>query len=94
MAMSERGNSNATTSFETTSVNNKKKIAGRFTCWNVFDKDSDAARDPGEVEPDFYAAKVGAFGADGGGDAGSEVAGWADVLGELRVDLAELGDFV
>jgi hypothetical protein len=54
----------------------------------------DSARGVGEVEPDFYAAEVGAFGADGGGDVGAELAGGADVLGELRMDLAELGDFV
>src|SRR6266478_2068675 len=55
---------------------------------------SDAAGDVGEVEPDFYAAEVGAFGADGGGDAGAEVARGADVAGELRMDFAELGYFV
>ena len=55
---------------------------------------SNAAGGVGEVEPDFYAAEVGAFGADGGGDAGAEMAGWADVAGELRMDFAELGDFV
>src|SRR5277367_2340035 len=54
----------------------------------------DAAGGVGEVEPDFYAAEVGAFRADGSGDVGAEVAGGADVLGELRVDLAELGDFI
>ena len=48
----------------------------------------------GEVEPDFNAAEVGAFGADGGGDVGAEMAGGADVFGELGVDLAELGNFV
>jgi hypothetical protein len=47
-----------------------------------------------EVEPDFYAAEVGAFGADGSGDVGAEMAGGADVFCELGVDLAELGDFV
>ena len=55
---------------------------------------SDAAGGVGEVEPDFYAAEVGAFGANGSGDVGAEVAGGADVFGELGVDLAELGDFV
>ncbi len=54
----------------------------------------DAAGGVGEVEPDFNAAEVGAFGADGGGDVGAEVAGGADVFGELGMDLAELGDFV
>ena len=48
----------------------------------------------GEVEPDFDAAEVGAFGADGGGDVGAEMAGRADVFGELGMDLVELGDFV
>ena len=48
----------------------------------------------GEIEPDFYAAEVRSFGADGRGDTGAEVAGWADVFGELRMDLAELSDFV
>ena len=56
--------------------------------------DLDAAGRVGEVEPDFYAAEVGAFGADGGGDVGAEMAGGADVFGELGMDLAELGDFV
>ena len=37
---------------------------------------------------------MGAFGADGGGDVGAEMAGRADVFGELGMDLAELGDFV
>ena len=37
---------------------------------------------------------MGAFGADGGGDIGAEVAGGADVFGELGMDFAELGDFV
>jgi hypothetical protein len=57
-------------------------------------KDLDAAGGVGEVEPDFNAAKVGAFGADGGGDVGAEVARGADVFGELGMDLAELGDFI
>ena len=57
-------------------------------------KSLDAAGGVGEVEPDFYAAEVGAFGADGGGDVGAEVAGRADVSGELGMDLAELGYFV
>ena len=55
---------------------------------------SDTAGGVGEVEPDFYAAEVRAFGADGGGDAGAEVAGRADVAGELWMDGAEFGDFV
>src|SRR6202171_1704309 len=54
----------------------------------------DAEVDVGEVEPDFYAPEVRAFGADGCGDAGADRAGRADVAGELRVDFAELGDFV
>src|SRR6266404_1627369 len=55
---------------------------------------SDAAGDVGEVEPDFYAAEVGAFGADGGGDAGAEVARRTNVAGKLGLDFAELGEFV
>src|SRR5580658_2110535 len=55
---------------------------------------SDAAGGVGEVEPDFNAAEVGAFGADRGGDVGAEMARGTDVAGELGVDLAELGDFV
>src|SRR6266571_503902 len=55
---------------------------------------SDAAGDVGEVEPDFDAAEVRAFGADRSGDAGAEMAGRADVTGELGMDFAELGDFV
>ena len=34
-------------------------------------KGSDAAGGVGEVEPDFYATEVGAFGADGRGDVGA-----------------------
>src|SRR6266404_6258812 len=55
---------------------------------------SDAAGDVGEVEPDFYAAEVGAFGADGGGDAGAEVARGADVASKFGMDFTELGEFV
>src|SRR5437588_3339710 len=55
---------------------------------------SDAAGDVGEVQPDFDAAEVGAFGTDGGGDAGADVAGRADVAREFGVDFAELGEFV
>src|SRR5882762_11088666 len=55
---------------------------------------SDAAQDVGEVEPDFDAAEVRAFGADGGGDASADMAGRADVAREFRMDFAELGDFV
>src|SRR6266852_9794155 len=55
---------------------------------------SDAALNVGEVEPDFYAAEVRAFGADGRGDARAEMARGADVAGELRMDFAELRDFV
>ena len=54
----------------------------------------DAARGVGEIEPDLDAAEVGAFGADGGGDVGAEMARGADVAGEFGMDLAELGDFV
>src|ERR1700756_5660821 len=53
-----------------------------------------AALDVGKVPPYFYAAEVGAFGANGSADAGSEVAGRAYVFGQLRMNLAELGDFV
>src|SRR5713226_7156175 len=53
-----------------------------------------AAGDVGEVEPDFDATEMGAFGADGRGDAGANVAGRADVASEFGVDFAELGDFV
>ena len=55
---------------------------------------SDAAGDVGEVEPDFYTAEVGAFGADGRGYAGTDVAWGADVAGKLGVNFAELGDLV
>ena len=58
------------------------------------DRVSDAAGSVGEVEPDFDAAEVGAFGADGGGDAGAEMARRSDMAGELRMDFAELGNFI
>src|SRR5580704_16832293 len=60
--------------------------------WNK--TNSDAALDVGEVEPDFDAAEVGAFGADGSGDAGADVAGRADEFSEFGMDFAELGEFV
>src|SRR5208337_707634 len=55
---------------------------------------SDAAGRVGEIEPDFYAAEVGAFGANGSGDAGAEVAGRADVASEFGLNGAKLRDFV
>ena len=55
---------------------------------------SDAARGIGEVEPDFNAAEVRAFGANGRSDPGAKMAGRTDVTGEFRMDLAELCDFV
>jgi len=54
----------------------------------------DAAGDVWEVQPDFDAAEVGAFGADGRGNAGADVAGRTDVFGELGMNAAEFGDFV
>src|SRR5258708_13981225 len=57
-------------------------------------KNSNAAGDVGEIEPDFDAAEVGAFGADGGGDTGTDVAGGADVSSGFGVDFGELGGFV
>ena len=55
---------------------------------------SNAAGDVGEVEPDFDAAKMRAFGADGRGDACAQVARRADVARELGMNFAELGNFV
>src|SRR5690348_2084444 len=55
---------------------------------------SDAAKDIGEIEPDFDAAEVGAFGADGSGDAGAEMTRGTDEAGELWMDFAKLGHFV
>src|ERR1700676_262102 len=49
---------------------------------------SDAAGGVGEVEPDFYTAEVGAFGADGGGDVSAEGAGGANVGGGVGGGLA------
>src|ERR1700739_2372953 len=54
----------------------------------------DSALDVRKVQPYFYAAEVGAFGANGSADAGSEVGGGTDVFGPMLMDLAELGDFV
>src|SRR5271157_4858996 len=48
----------------------------------------------GEIEPDFDAAEVGAFGADGRGDAGAKVARRADVAGEFGLHGAKLRNFV
>ena len=55
---------------------------------------SDAAGYVREVEPDFYAAEMRAFGADRRGDSGSYIAGWAYVAGKLRMNFAELREFV
>src|ERR1700689_2551125 len=55
---------------------------------------SDAALHVWKIEPDFYAAEVRAFGADGSGDSGAQNAGWADVTRELRKNFADLRDLV
>src|SRR5208337_1853725 len=55
---------------------------------------SDTALNVGEVEPDFDAAEVGAFGTDWRSDAGTQVAGRADVAGKFGVHFADLGNFV
>ena len=47
----------------------------------AFREKSDAAGDVGEIQPDFYSAEVGSFGADGCGDSCAEVARRADVAG-------------
>src|SRR6266567_6367084 len=57
-------------------------------------KCSDAAGDVGKIEPDFDAAEVGAFGADGGGDAGADMARRADAACEFGLHFAKLGNFV
>src|ERR1700730_10858196 len=54
----------------------------------------DSGGEVGEVEPDFYAAEMRAFGANRRGDAGAKMARGADVASELRVDFTELGDLV
>jgi hypothetical protein len=54
----------------------------------------DAALNVGEVEPDLDATEVGAFGTNGRGDTGAEMAGRTDIAGELGVDFADLSDFV
>jgi hypothetical protein len=48
----------------------------------------------GEIGPDFYAAEVGAFGADGSGDPGAEIARGADVTREFGEHFADLFDFL
>src|SRR5215472_18715112 len=55
---------------------------------------SDPASRVGEVEPDFDAAEVRAFGADRCGDASAQMARWADVARELGMDFAELRNLV
>src|SRR5215813_7973149 len=55
---------------------------------------SNPAGDVGEIEPNLDAAEMRTFRADGSGNTGAEMAGRADVFGELRMDFAELGDFV
>ena len=55
---------------------------------------SDAASDVGEVEPDFDAAEVRAFGADGRRDADTKIAGRTNIASEFGLKLAELSDFL
>src|SRR5215470_1628857 len=55
---------------------------------------SDAAGDVGEVQPDFDAAEMRAFGADRRGDAGAKMARRADVAREFGMDFPKLRDFV
>src|ERR1700747_2612042 len=55
---------------------------------------SDPSLDVGEIGPDFYAAEMGAFGADGSGDSGAEVAWRADTTREFREHFADLFDFL
>src|SRR6516225_8822687 len=57
-------------------------------------KVSDAAFDVGKIEPDFDAAEVRAFGANGRGDSCAQMAWRANVPGKLGLYLAELRDFV
>ena len=47
-----------------------------------------------KVQPDFDAAEMGTFGADGRGDSGAEMAGWADIATQLGMHFAELGNLV
>src|SRR5580704_6283946 len=54
----------------------------------------DATFDVGEVEPDFYAAEVRAFGANRSGDSRAQITGRADVFRELWMNLAQLIEFV
>src|SRR5579859_3280219 len=54
----------------------------------------DAAGGVGEVEPDFDAAEVRTFSADGRGNPGSKMAGRADVAREFGMDFAKLCYFV
>src|SRR5437762_8663023 len=55
---------------------------------------SDAAGGIGEVEPDFDAAEVRAFSANGRGDAGAKMARRPNITRKLRMDFAKLCDFV
>src|ERR1700723_4457910 len=55
---------------------------------------SDPSLNVGEVGPDFYAAEVGAFGADGGGDSSAEIAWRADVTREFGEHFADLLHFL
>src|ERR1700747_3514523 len=71
-----------------------RAICGSYANQDRHWRRSDAAVNLGEVQPDFYTAEVGAFGADRGGDAGAGVAGGAGGFGELRVPFAELSDFI
>jgi hypothetical protein len=43
-----------------------------------------------KIGPDFDAAEVGAFGADGSGNSGAKITGRTDVSPEFRENLADL----
>ena len=73
----------------------REGLEGR--CWyseTVDSLASDPSLDVGKIEPDFDAAEVGAFGANGGGDAGADMARRANVACEFGLNFAKLGNFV
>ena len=68
-----------------------RKCAGRA---EGMQRESDAANDVGEVQPNFCAAEMRTFGANGRCDAGADVARRANVFCESGMNAAEFSDFI
>ena len=78
----------------TLAIQTDNEVCARETGCGVERMPLNAAGDAGEVEPDLDAAKVRAFRANRRCDVGAKVTRRADVFCELRMDFAQLRNFV